>query len=236
MVQSHHLPSTDLARLIIILAGSTLTPSSQTSPRVHVPGHAVLCLCQETCCWASPRASASGRTAPSTQELLADTSLQKLPPSSLLLCRSVCWSSVITEWGHVFTHAYMCMYFSLLPFLNVKRWWAFVPVLVYLPCVSKLTFFFMILSVPSHEKWISTAASVEGSSGGLKLLLSIVIKIRKQENLIGIRFLLKFVLILLFLVMVLKEGNDFSTWNYVFFLNLVCVIFLLMFHQQSGAR
>jgi len=36
------MPSTDLARLIVILAGSTLTPSGQTSPRVRVPSPAAL--------------------------------------------------------------------------------------------------------------------------------------------------------------------------------------------------
>lgn len=79
-------------------------------------GLTVLCLHQGTCCWATPGAPAPGRVALSTQELLLITSLQELPLPSLLLCRSASWSSVITKWGHVFTRAHMCIYFSLLPF------------------------------------------------------------------------------------------------------------------------
>lgn len=90
--------------------------TTRSCPQPCSSGHAVLCLRQETCCWASPGASASGRTALSTQELLAITSLQKLPPPSLLLCWSVSWWSTITKWGHAFTRADMCIYFSLLPF------------------------------------------------------------------------------------------------------------------------
>lgn len=40
--RSHRVPSTDLARLIIILAGSTLTQSGQTSPCGHGPSRAAL--------------------------------------------------------------------------------------------------------------------------------------------------------------------------------------------------
>lgn len=120
MVQSHHVPSMDLARLIVILAVSTLTPSSQTSPCICVPGSAALasqcCIGQETCCWATPRTPAPGRVALSTQELLLITSSQVFPLPSRLWGRFASWLSAITKWGHVFTRAHMCTYFSLLPF------------------------------------------------------------------------------------------------------------------------
>ena len=82
MVQSHHVPSTDLARLIIILAGSMLTLSSQTSPRVHVPGPAALAT---QCCAYTKKADA--------EPVLVLLHLEELPSAlkscwPLPLCKS----------------------------------------------------------------------------------------------------------------------------------------------------
>lgn len=114
--QSHCVPSTDLARLIIILAGSTLTQSGQTSPRGHVPSHAALAT---QCCAYSEKLAAvpvlaffaSGRTALNARELLALTSGQKLPSSSLLLFRSVIQCDKKMR-ACTFTRAHMCIYFT----------------------------------------------------------------------------------------------------------------------------
>lgn len=68
MVQSHHVPSTDLARLIVILAGSMLTPSGQALPRVHVPSPAALAT--QCCAYAKK---------PAAEPVLVLLHLQELP-------------------------------------------------------------------------------------------------------------------------------------------------------------
>lgn len=52
---SHHVPGMDLARLIVILAVSTLTLGSQTSPCVPVPGPAALA--SQCCAYTKGRAA-----------------------------------------------------------------------------------------------------------------------------------------------------------------------------------
>lgn len=51
--------------------------------------------------------------------------VQNLPSSGLLLLRSVFWSRMVTGWGHAFTRARTCMYFSLSPFYHLKYHHAF---------------------------------------------------------------------------------------------------------------